>query len=217
MKKNKLIIATALAMFVSLAIADEDQISYSLSVKAWNQKFKVDGSDGTTFNPTAPIISGTARKGDYFVSGSFMFPTSYSGSYNYIKRQDTDISFGWTFTPGLSAIIGYKILDHSQYDDSNKWLGSPQKDTGLIAGLTGAKPLDEKVYVSGSFGYAPNLKNDVKNTTIKYTSAEVGLGYIVDTKTQLTVGYRDQSYKAKQTGSSDIKIGGFIFGMNYSF
>ena len=67
MKKNKLLIALATAAFGIGAFAADDEINYSFSLKDWNHKFKQTSS---TEGVNSPIISGTARKGDYFITGS---------------------------------------------------------------------------------------------------------------------------------------------------
>jgi len=59
MKKNKLLIALAIAASSGVAMADEDKVNYSFGLKSWNHKLK---DDVTTKNTSATILSATAKK-----------------------------------------------------------------------------------------------------------------------------------------------------------
>ena len=71
MKKNKLLIAIAIAASSSAVMADDDKINYSISAKTWNNQIQNNG-DIKSESANTPIYSLTAKKGDYFVVASFL-------------------------------------------------------------------------------------------------------------------------------------------------
>ena len=76
MKKNKLLIALSIAACSGAAIAN-DKIDYSFSLKSWNNKI----SQGTSTNQVnGTVISATAKKGDFFITGSRLLPVTYTNS-----------------------------------------------------------------------------------------------------------------------------------------
>ena len=85
--KNKLLVALAILSCINLAIADEE-INYSLSIKDWYHRMQ---DTRATSRINAPVVSGTARKGDYFATLSMLLPaTYYAEDGTYLNRRDTD-------------------------------------------------------------------------------------------------------------------------------
>ena len=76
MLKNKLLIALAIAVCSSATFAD-DKIDYSFSLKNWNNKIKQSNSTNTV---NGTVISATAKKGDFFITGSRLLPVTYTNS-----------------------------------------------------------------------------------------------------------------------------------------
>jgi hypothetical protein len=109
MLKFKLLLAIFIASFLSSAVAD-DEISYSFSLKDWYSKAKVGSTSSESTN--SPIVSATARKGDYFVTASTLLSTTYSfGSGSELFRKDTDLALGWSVHPNVSLLLGQKMLE----------------------------------------------------------------------------------------------------------
>ena len=72
MENNKLLIALSIAACSGAAIAN-DKIDYSFSLKSWNNKI----SQGTSTNQVnGTVISATAKKGDFFITGSRLLPVT---------------------------------------------------------------------------------------------------------------------------------------------
>ena len=206
MKKNKLLIALTIAACSGVAIAD-DKIDYSFSLKSWNNKI----SQGTNTNQVnGTVISATAKKGDFFITGSRLLPVTYTNSEgSTLIRNDSDIALGWSFTPNLSLLGGKKII------------GSGGSTTGGFNipyfGLNGFSSLDEKSFLYGTFTRSPKVSasaNITSSGTITFTNYEAGYGYLWDKSTQLTAGYRSQTLSNLDPSAT---VAGVIFGANFSF
>ena len=207
MKKNKLLIALAIAASSGVAMADEDKVNYSFSLKSWNNKI----SQGTSTNQVnGTVISATAKKGDFFITGSRLLPVTYTNSEgSTLIRNDSDIALGWSFTPNLSLLGGKKII------------GSGGSTTGGFNipyfGLNGFSSLDEKSFLYGTFTRSPKVSasaNITSSGTITFTNYEAGYGYLWDKSTQLTAGYRSQTLSNVNPSAT---MAGVIFGANFSF
>jgi hypothetical protein len=112
MKNNKLLIALAIAACSTTAMADEE-VTYSFSVKNWNNKISATTTTGgsiTTQAANAPVIGFTARKGDYFVSTSSLLDSSYRSGTVWLGRKDFDVTLGYRYNSNISFIGGYKSL-----------------------------------------------------------------------------------------------------------
>ena len=227
MKKNKLIIALAIATCASAVMADDDKIDYSLSVKTWHNTLYVANKDTniTLQAANSPIIGLTAKKGDYFVTVQTMVESSYhtvsSSTSTWLARKDLDFAFGYRYNPNISLIAGYKTLwmkDGSQTD----WL---ERHSGVYFGVAGFKPVTDSVFAYGNFTYAPSMSNqgtasiDVTNS-IKFMNYEVGAGYTLTNTSQLVAGFRTQQvkdYNVTQSRSEKAIMKGITLGLNVNF
>ena len=228
-KLKKLSIAIVLSVAsIGAANAQSDDVKFSVGLKAWNHDFKIkqaskdfSGDANTNFNPTAPLVSLTAKKGDYFVTFSTLLPTIYPLQGGDLKRGDNDIAIGWSFTPGYSALIGHKTIKSKNYETGKEWNTRTSTDKGAFLGLTGAQALEDRWFAYESIVYMPSMKtSDQPNVKGTFTTLEAGLGYAVNTQTQLTVGYRSQVYDIKDEPnkySQKAKMNGLIFGVSVGF
>lgn len=227
MKKNKLFIALAIALCSSVVMADDEKIDYTLTVKSWHNALNVANKDTnlTLQAANGPIIGLTARKGDYFVTGTTMLESSYHtvsqpGS-TWLARKDMDFAFGYRYTPNISLIVGYKTIWMKDGSYTN-WL---EKHSGLYYGIAGFKLLNDTTFVYGNFSYLPKASDsgtsqvDVINST-KMQTYEAGLGYALTNSTQITAGFRSQQvkdYNVTQSRSETATMKGFLVGMNVNF
>jgi len=207
MKKNKLLIALSIVACSSAVIADDD-ITYSFSLKDWNHTFK---QRNKTSAVNATILSATAKKGDYFATGSMFLPTTYSDNSitTPLVRRDADIALGWSFTSNFSLLGGYKRITGTQ--GNTAYFNIP------YFGLNGFTSLDEKSFLYGTYlkNFKIGVSGDVTtNGTPTFSSYEGGYGYLLNKNTQLTVGYRSQELANLNPTTT---LSGFIFGANFSF
>jgi hypothetical protein len=207
MKKHKLLISLAIATFASVAMA-EDAISYSFSLKDWYSKAKVGSTSSESTN--SPIVSATARKGDYFVTASTLLSTTYSfGSGSELFRKDADLALGWSVHPNVSLLLGQKNAGIREYNTSKGWTNYGVNLTYL--GANGFTSIGEKSFVYGTYTQSFKGHDGALGGTMKYTSYEGGYGYVLSKDSQLTVGYRSQKFSASD-GTSTLP--GIIFGVN---
>jgi hypothetical protein len=221
MKKNKLLIAFAFAACSGAVMAD-DKIDYSLSVKSWQNNINVSNTSTnvTTQSANSPIVTLTAKKGDYFVSTNLMLQSAYSYRTAYMLRKDVDLTLGYRYTNNLSFVVGQSYMTVKDGTQSN-WV---DKYSGYFLGVSGFEMLSDKVYATASYRYMPSLKNSGTGTDkyrdTKGYSAEVGLGYTLNNTTQLTAGYRFQqikNYNTTQSRSESNTVKGIIAGVNVNF
>jgi len=229
MKFARTAIVLAAALGAGSAMAQD--IQFSGGLKAWNHSFDINAgnrlgssSDSSNFNTTSTLLSVTARKGEYFLTYSMLLPSTYALNTGDIKRQDSDIAVGWNFMPGYSVLVGQKVIKSKVYDlDLQSWNNSSTStDKGAFIALTGAQSLKDKFFAYESIAYAPKLKSSPEtNSSIKFTTLEVGLGYALDNKTQLTIGVRNQKYDLSDPSRGNynqmVKLNGLIFGASYNF
>jgi len=222
MKKNKLILAIALAICSTTALANDDKIDYSLSVKSWQNNVNVSNksTNVTTQSANSPIVTFTAKKGDYFVSTNLMLQSAYSYRTAYMLRKDVDLTLGYRYTNNLSFVVGQSYITVKDGTLSN-WV---DKYSGYFLGVSGFEMLSDKVYATASYKNIPSLKNSGTGTDkykdTKGYSAEVGLGYTLNNTTQLTAGYRFQqikNYNITQTRNESNTIKGILAGVNVNF
>jgi hypothetical protein len=206
-KKNKLLSVLAIATFSTALMAADDKIDYSFSLKSWNNKIS-QGNNTNTVNGT--VISATAKKGDFFITGSRLLPVTYTNSEgSSFGRQDSDIALGWSFSPNLSVLGGKKIIGSTT--------GSGSIFNIPYFGLNGFSSIDEKSFLYGTFTRSPKVSASATITrsgTITFTNYEGGYGYLWDKSTQLTVGYRSQTISNVNPSAT---LAGVIFGANFSF
>ena len=193
----------AIAVCSSTTFAD-DKIDYSFSLKNWNNKIS-QGNSTNTVNGT--VISATAKKGDFFITGSRLLPVTYTNSEGTaFGRQDSDIALGWSFSPNLSVLGGKKIIGSSSGSFNIPYFG-----------LNGFSSIDEKSFLYGTFTRSPKVSASTTITrsgTITFTNYEGGYGYLWDKSTQLTAGYRSQTISNVNPSAT---MAGIIFGANFSF
>jgi hypothetical protein len=210
MKNNKLFIAFAIAAFSSTVMAD-DEISYSFGAKSWNHQFKSDSTKLET--TTSTLLSITARKGDYFVVGAFVLPTTYArDNTDLIIRRDSDLALGWSASPNISLLVGQKRLGARNYDtDALVWENEVINLSYL--GANGFKMINESTYFYGQVNSSFKGKSNLTTTKVKLTTYEAGLGYVINKNTQLTGGYRMQKFSA----DSKVDMSGLTLGFNIGF
>jgi hypothetical protein len=206
MKNNKLLIALAILACSSAVMANDD-ITYSFGLKSWYHNLKVQNSSAST---ASPIVSATARKGDYFVATSFLLPTTYSFDGYFVKRKDTDFAAGYALNSNFSALLGTKKITVDSYDTS--WEISTIKMT--YVGLNAFTSVGENSFVYGQVTRSINLTDSSVTDGSKstFTGYEAGYGYLLNKNTQLTVGYRSQKFA--NSGNPDTTLPGIIFGLN---
>ena len=213
MLKNKFLIALAIVTCSSAVMAD-DKIDYSFSVKVWNHKYKEsvysNNPSGTkTDNVNANILSVTARKGDYFVTANALTPTTYSftNGSNLIRR-DTDIALGYSLNSNISLLVGQKRLGSQLFYIDDESTTKSSLNIGYL-GVNGFMSIREDMFLYGT------LTKSYKTSDTTFTgfqNTEVGFGYVLNNKTQLTVGSRYQ----KLTSPYGTNLPGIIVGVNFT-
>ena len=212
MKKKKLVTILALSVFSIAAMADD--INYSFSLKDWNHNFK-QGSKSDYTNGS--VFTATAKKDDYFVTASFLLPTTYSLNGTYLSRRDTDIALGWNANSNFSIIGGYKGVSSFQWNS-----GTYQGDTIFriaYAGLSGFTSLNQNSFLYGTL--TTSLKADKSNLSStdskpKFQNYEFGYGYVPNKYLQLSAGYRVQVFNDGHPGNEKAVLSGVIFGATYT-
>ena len=208
MKKNKLLIALAIAASSGVTLADED-INYSFSLKDWNHTFK---QNRTSSQTNSPVLSATAKKGDYFVTTSFLMPATYNFAGDSITRRDSDLAAGWSFNSNFSLLGGYKVVNSYSYTN-NAFTGNTDFKITYV-GLNGFTSLNENSFLYGTFTRSLNVsKSNAASTDPKvtFTNYEAGYGYVLNKTTQLSLGYRSQTFD--DTTSPKPVLAGLIFGV----
>ena len=208
MKNNKLLIALAIAA-CSCAVMANEEINYSFSLKSWNHNLKQPTTNSETVN--AAVISATAKKGDYFITGSSLLPITYSfGSGSELFRRDIDLALGWSLNSNVSLLAGQKKIGVRSYNTSNGWNNWNINATYL--GANGFTSLGEKSFAYGTYTQSIKGKSTDDNNSMKFTYYEGGLGYVLSKDTQLTVGYRNQKFVGNNGYTTTLP--GIIFGVN---
>jgi len=208
MQKNKLLIAIAITFSSSVVMSADEKIDYSFSLKNWYSKAKVGSTSSESTN--SPILSATARKGDYFVTASTLLSTTYSfGSGSELFRKDADLALGWSVHPNVSILLGQKNAGIREYNTSKGWTNYGVNLTYI--GANGFTSIGEKSFVYGTYTQSFKGHDGALGGTMKYTSYEGGYGYVLSKDSQLTAGYRSQKFSASD-GTSTLP--GIIFGVN---
>lgn len=210
MKNNKLLIPLAIAAFTSGAFAADDEINYSFSLKDWNHKFKQTSS---TEAVNSPILSGTARKGDYFITGSSLLPTTYSfADGSQLIRRDNDVALGYSINSNFSLLGGKKNILVRTFSTSN---ALSQYNINLnYLGANGFTAIGEKSFLYGTYTSSVSGKRTDTNVSVKFSNYEGGLGYVLSKDTQLTLGYRNQKFSFASNSTYNTTLSGLIFGVN---
>jgi hypothetical protein len=221
MKKNKLLIALVIAGSSSAVLA-EDEIKYSVAMKTWNNTFNVaNPSNNLNIQSTnSPIVTLTAIKGDYFVSANYMLESSYRYRTVWLSRKDYDYSVGYRYKNNLSFVVGQSVMVFKDGSQPN-WV---ETSTGNFLGVSGFEMLSDKIFVTGNYKHIPSFKVSTTGTDyyrdMKGFSSEVGLGYVLNSTTQLTASYRYQQsklYNITQSRNETNTMRGLLAGINVNF
>ena len=212
--------------FSSISVhADESEVDYSLSTKLWSNEIKVVQSPGTSVTTTranSPIVAFTAKKGNYFATISTLMASSYTYRTVWMKRNDVDLTLGYRLTDNVSLIGGYKQLTFQDGSYTNDYI---EKIKGAYLGVSGFKMVGDATYIYGNYSQmlSPSrsgTSNIEINESLKFNAYEYGLGYAINKTSQLTLGYRVQTFQARNVSfSRDEKntMQGMIFGLNVGF
>ena len=211
MLKLKLLLAIFIASFLSSAMADEE-INYSINLKNWNSKIS-----GCCVYPAAngTIVSGTAKKGDYFATASFLLPmASIRSDGSYSNRRDADFALGWSMNSNISFLGGAKRIGSSSYDFSGSNTSiTPNVMNITYLGVNGFSSLSEKTYVYGTALRSLKVTQTGDHSTTTFYSYEAGLGYLLEKNLQLSAGFRSQHVD----NTDKTTLEGVIFGLGYNF
>jgi len=210
MKNNQCLIALAIAVCSSSVIAEE-KIDYSFSAKMWNTQIRNNG-EAASQSAYGPILSATAKKGDYFVTASFLMPTTYTTSATYTTRRDADLALGWSVNSNVALLLGQKTIGANKYDS-----GSWNIETVHISylGANGFTSIGENQFLYGTLTRSFKAKDSNGGTpqSITFTNYEAGYGYVLNKNTQLSAGYRMQKFDVSGGGA---KIPGLIVGATFT-
>lgn len=211
MLKVKIFLAVFTALFLSSAIAG-DEIDYSLNLKTWNSQIS-----GCCNFPAAngSIVSGTAKKGDYFATASFLLPmeyTRYDGAW--VSRRDADFALGWSVNSNISFLGGVKKVSSTSYDFSgSNTSADPDIMNISYLGVNGFSTISEKTFVYGTVLRSLKVTQTEPHTTTTFYSYEAGLGYLLERNVQISAGFRSQHID----NTDKTTLQGFIFGFGYNF
>jgi hypothetical protein len=165
-----------------------------------------------------PILLGSIRYKNFFVSASHFFDTNYSvktqltGLSVDLSRNESDVNVGYYVLPSLSVSVGYKELKFGG------GLGDA-KYAGPVVGVSGYGSIGSGFGLYGSFAYGDmtftstaDVPNEAKKHT--YLNSEAGLAYSFDFRERagflsaitLTLGYRYQNIESKDSVQSQLVV-----------
>jgi hypothetical protein len=157
----------------------------------------------------APILLGSIRYKNFFVSASHFLDTDYdvktqlTGAAVNLSRNESDVNIGYYVLPSLSLSVGYKEI---KVDGG---LGDA-KYAGPVVGISGYGSIGSGFGLYGSFAYgaftitsSASVPSEGKDHS--YLNSEVGLSYSFDFRESahflnsitLTLGYRYQDLESK--------------------
>jgi outer membrane protein with beta-barrel domain len=179
-------------------------------------------TSGTEIVPM-PTIGLTAGK---WFGAATMFPrTGYDTKgalTGDVKRKEFDVNVGYAVLPRLSISLGYK--EGSQDRLSSQITPSGIKVRGVLLGVSGSAPLNDRLSLYGNFAYGVTRnKTDVPDAAGKtryngdYQIAELGLSYSFGSFGQrmlqnisISAGYRFQLLTTKGiTGGTTTAVAPF--------
>jgi hypothetical protein len=206
-----LLISLVAASFSTNALANDEKIDYSFSAKMWNTQIRNNG-EAASQSTNAPILSVTARKGNYFGTASFLNPTTYTNGATYTTRRDSDIAFGYAISSNISFLVGQKLVSADKYD-SGSW--NYERVHASYLGANGFSAISDNQFLYGTFfrSFKARDSNGGISKSVVLTNYEGGYGYVLEKGIQLTAGYRLQKFDISGGGA---KIPGLIFGMSFS-
>lgn len=162
----------------------------------------------------------SVQVGDFLLAGSYMAKTKYKFTLPNpfdetdpfkvkTERKEFDVNLGYYFVPGVAASLGYKSMTQT-------FGGAKYKFSGPVAGISGSVPIGGNFGFYASFSYgALRLKDaDGDKYDTAYALAEPGISYMIPTgnfagldAVVLTLGYRIQSMKTKDSDHDYIDVG----------
>lgn len=187
--------------------------------------FAVPTVAGTVFTTDAlssgteltPILFGSVRYKNFFISGSHFLDTDYKISLQQsgrggINRKETDINLGYYVLPSLSLSIGYKELKFGGELGGFKY-------SGPVVGISGFGSMGSGFGIYGGLAYGAltiSAQGEIPDDAKKYTylNYEGGLAYTFDFRERrgfldaitLTLGYRYQNFESKNAVSSQLVV-----------
>lgn len=196
----------------------DGEINYSLNLKSWNSAFKDSTAKSNATNSS--IISFTAKKDVFYLTGSTILPTTYNfNNGTFLDRRDTDVAVGWMANSNISLLGGVKRASVNNYDYSGSRTSNTLSTFNFnYLGVNGFNSINEKQFIFGTATKSINGSRSlsgVKTTGLNYTTLEAGFGHVLSKDAQLTLGYRSQDLKFPD--GSYAKMGGLIFGGNFNF
>jgi len=212
MRKSLIIFLCILAP--ALALAAEDDINYSMSLKVWNHRYFSDlgGPSTRSERVNAPVISGSIRYKNYSFTASSLINTTYafpenklSSTYaSYATRSDTDWAVGYTLWDKFTPIVGNKVIT----SDDVSTLTIP------FLGLSGFLPINDQSYISGTLAYS-NMAKGVEGSTenANYSMYDLTYSRSVYQNTFVNIGWRTQTFSKSYTQL----IGGIVAGVSFNF
>lgn len=165
-----------------------------------------------------PILLGSVRYRNFFVSASHFLDTDYdaklqqsSVTVSVNDRNETDINIGYYVLPSLSLSIGYKEMKYGSDLGAAKY-------SGPFVGVSGFGSLGSGFGLYGSFAYgavkidASAVPDGAKN--FSYINYEGGLAYSFDFRERggflnaltITLGYRYQNIESKNAWPSQLVV-----------
>lgn len=165
-----------------------------------------------------PILFGSIRYKNFFISGSHFFNTNYdiktqlTNAAIDISRNETDVNVGYYVLPSLSLSLGYKELK------ATGGLGDA-KYAGPVVGISGYGSMGSGFGLYGGFAYgditltsSQDIPSEAKKH--KYLNLEAGLAYSFDFRERggflnavtLTLGFRYQNNESKNTIPSQLVV-----------
>lgn len=162
---------------------------------------------------TTPILSLSARKGEFFgvintlPATTFSFNQDRLEDYGVDKRSEWDISLGWSpqAVPGFAVLLGYKWVKHAPVQPEED--GGTYKMQAPIVGVSYTRPLTGKAFAyangalsiggkqEGATGEFNGQQLPLFEKKPKYSTAEIGVGTVLDNGIALTLGWRYQKLK----------------------
>jgi opacity protein-like surface antigen len=201
----------ALAAAAGTAQAQESNFAVTFGTKVWaaewstwffaETKQNIEVIDQKSAKTQAIVIPQLSfRYGDFIGSVSGSIPSKHEfsepGASAKLKRQEVDVNFGYSITPGLTASLGYKKVDQIDSD------GGKYQVSGPTIGVSAASALTGGFSVYGALGLGVLKIKGANNVSADYSLSEVGLGYSLPLgrfikSMNLSVGYRTQVIKAR--------------------
>ena len=203
----------ALVAAASTAQAQESNFGLTFGTKVWVAEWSTWFPDENTNNDEvinqksskakAIVIPQLSfRYGDFIgsVSGAVASKHEFTrpGVTEEHKRQEMDVNFGYSITPGLTGSLGFKKFD--QIDQSGTKI---YQVSGPTLGVSAASALTNGFSVYGALGIGVlKIKSAPANVSADYSLSEVGLGYSLPLgrfvkSVNFSAGYRTQVIKAR--------------------